>query len=232
LTASQHFRQQIVEYGRRIYQRNFVGGSEGNVSVRFDLSRIMITPSGKCLGYLKPSDMVVLSAGGRKISGRHQQSSEYQLHLSIYHHRQDINAICHAHPIYATALAVTGSPIEKVYLPEFVMCVGVVPLIEYASPGTAEIFEKMTDQIDDHNVFLLQNHGLIALGHNIEEAFNRLEIIERYAYILFVANQSGTPREIPDKLVRLLPGADKFFVQKKRPDKRLSGKKETWQRTD
>ena len=209
----QHFRRQIVEYGKRLYQRNYIGASEGNISVKFDRSKVLITPSGKCLGYLKPSDMVVLSAGGRKISGKYPQSSEYQLHLAIYHHRPDIKAICHAHPLYSTAYAVVGVPLDKMILPEIIITMGIIPLIEYCTPGTTELFEKMSGLIDSHDAFLLQNHGVVTLGKDLEEAFNKLEMVERYAQILFIANQIGKPWEIPEELAEKLPGYEKLKMQ-------------------
>lgn len=213
MQSIQTLRRKVVEYGRHLYERNYVGGTEGNISVRLNGSKVLITPTGKNLGYLKPSELVVISARGKKLSGRLSPSSEYKLHLAIYTHRRDIKAICHAHPLYATACAIAGLSMDKLILPEIIMTLGVIPVIEYGTPGTIELFEKMCCKVENHNAFLMKNHGVLTVGKDLEDAFNKMEIVERYARILSIASLIGKPSVIPKKMAEKIPGFEKIKSQ-------------------
>ena len=206
-------RSQIAGYGKRLYKRDYVGGADGNLSIRLNQTKVLITPSGKCLGYLKPSELIIISSKGKKISGKLSQSSEYLLHLDIYSHRRDINAVCHAHPIYSTAFAVAGIALDKLVLPEIISSLGIIPLVDYGTPGTPELFEKMADMVDCHDAFLLRNHGVVTLGADLEDAFNKMEMVERYARILIAAKILGKPYQLPKKLAAKIPGYDKVKLQ-------------------
>jgi L-fuculose-phosphate aldolase len=212
LQSIQTLRRDIIEYGKHLYDRNYVGGTEGNISVRLDSSKVLITPTGKNLGWLKPSQLVMLSVRGKKLSGKLLPSSEYKLHLAIYTYRHNVKAICHAHPLYATAYAVAGLAMDKVILPEVIMTLGTVPLIEYGTPGTLELFEKMCCKIKNHNAFLMKNHGVLTVGKDLED-FNKMEIVERYARILFIANLIGKPSVIPKKMAEKIAGLERIELQ-------------------
>lgn len=213
MQSIQTLRRNIIEYGKRLYERNYVGGTEGNISVQLGNSKVLITPTGKNLGYLKPSELVMISAKGKKLSGKLLPSSEYKLHLAIYAHRHDIKAICHAHPLYATAFAVAGLTMDKLILPEIIMTLGTIPLIEYGTPGTIELFEKMCCRIKNHDAFLMKNHGVLTVGKDLEDAFNKMELVERYAMILATASLIGKPSVIPKKMAQKIPGFEGLEVQ-------------------
>ncbi len=203
------FRRQLVDYGKHLYNSGFVGATEGNISVRLNRASVLITPSGKNKGRLKPSDMVVISLKGKKLSGKHAPSSEYRLHLMVYNQRPDIKAIVHAHPIYATAHAVAGLALDKLILPEIIGTFGIIPLVDYGTPGTLELTEKIADFIGNHDALVLKNHGAMTLGKSLEDAFNKMELVERYARILTIAKQLGKPWEIPIKLAKKIPGYER-----------------------
>jgi L-fuculose-phosphate aldolase len=213
LQSIQTLRRNIVEYGKHLYNRNYIGGTEGNISVRLGNSKVLITPTGKNLGLLKPSELVMLSARGKKLSGKLLPSSEYKLHLAIYTHRHDVKAICHAHPLYATAYAVAGLAMDKLILPEVIMTFGTIPLIEYGTPGTLELFEKMCCKIKNHDALLMKNHGVLTVGKDLEDAFNKMEIVERYARILLIASLIGKPSVIPKEMAEKIPGFERIESQ-------------------
>ena len=221
----QQIRREMVKVCQRLYDRNLVGGTEGNVSVRLKRREILITPSGKCLGFLKPSEITVISSEGKKLSGALAPSSEYRMHVGIYSHRPDINAICHAHPIYATAFAVAGIALNKKILPEIVNSVGIIPLVDYAAPGTMELFNKMRKTIANHDACLLKNHGLVTLGVNLEDAFNKLEMIERFAQVLHAVKTLGKPSLLSLKALKELESMAK--TQNQNIERKLRIKKRT-----
>jgi L-fuculose-phosphate aldolase len=202
------YRCQLAEFCHRLYERDLVGSTEGNVSLKIDLQRILITPSGSNLGYLEPDDLVIISMDGRQLSGERKPSSEYQLHLGVYQHRWDIGAICHAHPVAATACGVAGIALDQPILAEIISTFGMVPLVEYGTPGTPDVFEKMTDLVDRYDAFLLKNHGALTLGSTLEKAFNNMEMVERCARVTIAANLLGNAQELPTEMIRKLPGFD------------------------
>ena len=196
MTDSPAHRRQLVEYCHHLYQRGLVGGTQGNVSIRSAKNNILITPTGKNLGFLKASDLVTMSLKGERKAGKYMPSSEHNLHTGIYRSRPDINAVVHAHPIAATACALAGIDMNQPILPEIIITFGKIPLIDYGTPGTPELFEKLKPQVDKHTAFLLQNHGAVTLGHDLEEAFNRMEMLERYAQVMLMAHRAGKIKKL------------------------------------
>lgn len=197
----------IVEVGRRLDQRAFIAGTDGNISARVGADHVMVTPSGRHKGRLQPDDMVVTNLSGKKLHGRHQPSSELLMHLAVYRDRPDIRACVHAHPPVATARAASGRAFPNDVLPEVVVFVGEIPLVPYAPPGTQAVGESLKSFLQGHDAFLLQNHGVLTLGRDLEEAYNRLETVEQYARILESADISGRLSRIPatdmDRLKRM-----------------------------
>jgi L-fuculose-phosphate aldolase len=140
---------------------------------------------------MSSGDIVICDKDGKKISGTYQPSSEYKMHVLIYKYRYDVKAVCHGHPVCATAYACAGKPLNKAILPEILISLGAVPLVEYATPGSDKLSQNLGSYLGRYDAFLLQSHGVVTLGKSIEEAFNRLEKVERYASILLNAEQIG-----------------------------------------
>lgn len=191
MSVLNQIRAEITEIGRRLYERDHICGTEGNLSARLSDGKILITPSGANKGYLKPEDMIICSADGEKLDGAGEPSSETKLHTEIYEWRKDVIAICHAHPIYSTAYSVAGISLNRPVLPEIVGTLGAIPLAGYASPGSPDLPETLADLIDRYDAFLLKSHGVLTVGKSIEDAFDKLESIERFARVLFLADRMG-----------------------------------------
>lgn len=192
-------RKAIVEIGSRLSARGLVAGTDGNVSVRLDDGRIMITPSGLAKGRLSPDDMLIVDENGKKLQGRRDPSSETLMHLFVYTNRPDVGACVHTHPPYATAFAVAGINLAENVLPEVVVSVGGIPLADYAPPGTDAVPKSLEPHIESNNAFLLRNHGLLTIGRSMEEAYNRMETVEHYAQIVHHAYQLGSVNSIPSE---------------------------------
>ncbi len=191
MSTSHLIRAEMAEIGRRLYERNHICGTEGNLSARLSNAKILITPSGVNKGYLKPDDMIICSVDGKKLEGAGKPSSEIRLHTAIYKWRKDVTAICHAHPIYATAYSTAGISLNRPVLPEIVGTLGAIPLAGYASPGSTDLPETIADLIDRYDAFLLESHGVLTVGKSLEDAFNKTESVERFARILFLADRMG-----------------------------------------
>lgn len=194
----------MIEIGRRLDQKGFIAGADGNISARLPSGHILITPSGISKGRLVPHDLVEITSDGAHLEGSRHASSEKLMHLFVYRRRPDIMACVHSHPPYTTAFAVAGKPLTGDILPEVVIAVGELPLTEYAATGTEEVPQALEPFIDSHNAFLLRNHGLLTIGRTLDEAYNRHETVEHYARIVFLAHQLGGVNSLPhDELRRL-----------------------------
>jgi L-fuculose-phosphate aldolase len=184
-------KKNIVEAGKRAYARGYVAAKDGNISARVDSKRILITPIGVSKGFMKASDLVLVDMSGRVIGGTRKPSSELFMHLQIYKERRDVQSVCHLHPPYATGFAAAGIPLDRSVLTEAEITLGKIPLIEYAAPGTKELFYKLIPQLQGSKAFLLANHGALTVGTDIFDAYYNMETLEHTAHILFIVHRLG-----------------------------------------
>lgn len=200
-------RAEIVEAGRRLYQRGLVGGAEGNISVRLDPTRVLATPSGVSKGFLAPASLVVTDMTGRRLAGAGRPSSELKMHLKIYQLRSDVTAIVHAHPPIATGFAIAGQSLNECVVPEIIATLGWVPIVPYGTPSTDELAEQLSPYVRAHDALLLANHGAVAYGRSLAVSINVMESLEQAARSLLVAHLLGNvnrlSREEVDRLMAL-----------------------------
>ena len=199
-----HVRRSMVEIGRRVYAKGFVAASDGNLSQRLSGDRLLITPSGSCLGELQPGDLPVVDLAGRFLSGPGRPTSELALHLAVYRFRPDVNAVVHAHPPMANAFSFAGQSLAQCVIPEVVVGFGAIPTTRYATPSSPEGAEVIRDLIRDHDGLLLQRHGSLTVGADLREAYFKLEKIEHAAHVTLLARLLGTVIPLSaDELQRL-----------------------------
>lgn len=204
MTREAQLRQDIVEVGRRLYQRGYVASNDGNISVRLDEERILATPTGVSKGFMTPDMMVVTNLSGQKLAGERHASSELKMHLAVYRLRPDVQAVVHAHPPLATGFAVAGIPLDRAVLAEVITTLGSVPIAEYATPSTAELPAAVSKYIQAHDGLLLANHGALTAGADLFGAYYKMETIEHFAHISLVARVLGRERVLSrDEVMRL-----------------------------
>ena len=197
-------RADIVEIGRRLYARGYTASNDGNISVRLDASRLLMTPKSVCKGFMEPAMMCITDLDGRKLAGERDPSSEMQMHLEVYRQRPDVQAVVHAHPPIATGFAVAGIPLDRAVLVEVVTTLGSVPIAEYATPSTRELPEAVGKYVKSHDGMLLANHGALTLGGDLYAAYYKMETIEHFAKISLVARMLGGERLLSrDEVFRL-----------------------------
>ena len=197
-------RADIVEVGRRMYARGYTASNDGNISVRIDANRLLMTPKSVCKGFMEPSMMCITDLDGRKLAGERDPSSEMQMHLEVYRQRPDVQAVVHAHPPIATAFAVAGIPLDRAVLAEVVTTLGSVPIADYATPSTKELPQAVSKYIKAHDGMLLANHGALTVGTDLYSAYFKMETIEHFAHISFIARMLGGERLLSkDEVLRL-----------------------------
>jgi L-fuculose-phosphate aldolase len=192
--AEQWHRVEICKLGRQMYQRGYVIACEGNLSVRLDADRILLTPKGACKGDLATRDLLITDLSGEVLCGNGCPSSEMQMHLLYYRSRPDVRAVCHGHPPTATGFAVAGRALEEAILPEVVISLGKVPLAPYGTPGTGELCSSLEPLVSKHDAILLQNHGVVTSGKDLATAYYHMETVEQLARVLLTAELLGGPR--------------------------------------
>jgi L-fuculose-phosphate aldolase len=209
-------RRDIVEAGRRVYNRNFVAANDGNISARVDARRVLITPTGVSKGFMKPEDLILVDYDGNVLEGRGKPSSETFMHLRVFQERPDINGVVHAHPPKATGFATAGIPLTQCVLPEVVVSLGGIPLAEYGTPGTDELYEPVLKYLRDYDAFLLENHGALTIGSSVMNAYYRMETLEHFAHIALVAIQLGKLQTLKqDDVEKLIGLREKFGIKTK-----------------
>jgi L-fuculose-phosphate aldolase len=206
-------RRDLVRFSRLLYRLGFMPGTSGNLSVRLDASRLLVTPTAVSKFLLRPADMVIVDLEGRQLNGHRKMTSEVSMHLAIYRHRADVAAVVHSHPPIATAFACVGRGLDEMLCQEAVMTLGVVPLATYAATGTEEVAASLAPFIRDHDAILLANHGAVTCGRNLLEAFQRMETVEHLAHITLLAHQLGAPRTLEHEQIRELREAKSRYLQ-------------------
>lgn len=206
-------RRDLVRFSRLLYRLGYMPGTAGNLSVRLDASRLLVTPTGVSKFVLRPADMVIVDLAGRQLNGHRKMTSEVSMHLAIYRHRADVTAVVHSHPPIATAFACVGRGLDEMLCQEAVMTLGVVPLATYAATGTEAVAASLAPFIPDHDAILLANHGAVSCGRNLLEAFQRMETVEHLAHITLVAHQLGAPRTLEHEQIRQLREAKTRYLQ-------------------
>lgn len=204
-------KKDIVEAGRRVYDRGYVASNDGNISARIDEKRVVITPTGISKGFMSPDDLVIVDYEGSVLEGKKKPSSEVYMHLRIYKERLDVNSVCHAHPPIATGFAVAGIPLTQCILPEVIISLGGVPLAEYGTPGTDEFYKPILKYLKDYDAFLLENHGALTIGKDVMNAYHKMETLEHFAHIAFVATQLGNVNTLKGENVQKLVDLRKNF---------------------
>jgi len=192
-------RRQIVDIGRRIYERFFVAANDGNLSARLADQTVLVTPTGVSKGFMAPHDLIQMTLDGQVLAAHQgrQPSSETPMHLAIYRARSDVAAVVHAHPPAVTAFAASTVPLNAPLLPEALLCLGPVAHVPYARAGTKALPQAMLPYLADHDAFLLANHGAVTVGRTLEAAYFGMERLELFARIRLGTLLLGATRELP-----------------------------------
>ena len=218
MQTEERLRADIVEIGRRLHDRAFVASNDGNISVRLDAERLLATPTGVSKGFMTPDMMVTTDFSGRKLTGDLEPSSEILMHLAVYAHRPEIEAVVHAHPPTATGFAVAGIPLDRAVLAEVVTTLGSIPIADYGTPSTSELADAVRQYIRAHDGLLLANHGALTVAHELFAAYYKMETVEHFARISLVARQLGGERLLSREEVNRLQGLrDRYGIASPAP---------------
>jgi L-fuculose-phosphate aldolase len=209
--AERGLKRRIAELSRHAYERGYIGPGDGNISARVGSGHIAVTPSGMHKGRLTEDDIIVLDDAGEKLSGRGKKTSEYLMHALVYAERPDVGAVVHAHPPIATALALAGVSLAQCVLSESCITLGAILTAPYATPTTDEVPDTLRPFVRKTNALILNRHGSLTVGRTLEEAYDRLEIVEHSAKITHAARSLGPITPLPAHEVAKLQGIARAF---------------------
>ncbi len=168
-----------------MYAKNFVAANDGNISCKVDENTIWTTPTGVSKGFMTEDMLVKLRLDGTVISqGERGPSSEVKMHLRVYNENPEVGGVCHAHPPISTSFAIAGMSLDRAIYPEALVNLGTVPCVHYETPGSQGIPDSVAPYCKDYNALLLANHGALAWGKDLMEAWYRLESTEHYAMVI------------------------------------------------
>jgi len=205
VSTDHSFRRQIVRIGKMLHERGYIAACDGNISVRLDEERVLVTPTAMSKGAMQGADLVIVDMEGRKLKGRREVTSEIGMHLLIYRRRPDVRAVVHAHPKTATGFAAAGIPLDKPLVCEVVIGLGQIPLAPYGTPGTPELAQTLEPFVPAYDAILMANHGVVTYGIDLQSAYMKMETVEHFAQITLITRILGQQQVLEcgdlDKLV-------------------------------
>lgn len=208
-------RLELVEYGKKLVTAGLTKGTGGNLSV-FDrkAGTVALTPSGIDFFDIKPEDIVIIDLDGKTVEGHRTPSSEWEMHLMPYRTRDDIDAVVHAHVMYATILSCLHEPLPATHY--MIAVAGPdVRCAEYATFGTHELAVNACKAMEGRRAVLLANHGILAGAKDLKNAYNIVEEIEYCSEIYVKARSIGKPVVLSDEEMTLMAEKFKTYGQRK-----------------
>lgn len=171
----------FVEVCHAIYNNQYVCAYDGNVSLRVG-NHILATPTHLCKGVLTADDLIVVDYDGKQLAGNRRPTSELKVHLAIYERNSSVMCIIHAHPLYATAIYRNGKAVDTSVLTESEATLGRVPVVPCFAPGSTTLADAVGAAMSQECcACMMENHGVVVAGKNLEETYFLLTSMERLA---------------------------------------------------
>lgn len=187
----EQLKKRICEMGRRMWQKGYTDGNGGNLTVRVGDNLVLCTPTLVSKGFMTPEMLCLVDLEGRQLAGSYKRTSEVNTHLGIMKRQPAAKACCHAHPPHATAYAVAKVRPPSCLIPEAEVFLGVIGEASYKTPGSPENAEEVGEIAVQHQAVLMQNHGVITWGKDIEDAYWKMENTDAYCQTVLLASMLG-----------------------------------------
>lgn len=204
-------KKSILDAGLWLSEHGYFGshrGSGGNVSVRLRHDAMAITPTSRRYQEMSVDDICVVGFDNTVLDVKAglKPSIETGLHGIVYQNRPDVNAIVHTHQVYGSVFGVINTPIPALFDEVSFALGNTIDIIPYALSGSPELAVNVGTKLSNNaNAYIIQNHGILALGKNLDKAILHAELLEKLAHIYYLALSTGKP-------VCTLPAATVDFV--------------------
>ena len=195
----------VLEAGQKMLEKGLVVGTSGNVSLRLppegNRELLAITPNRRYYDLFTVDDIQVIDFEAEPVEGDLLPSAETMLHIGIYQARQNINAVIHAHSVFASAISVAGLEVPPILDDQVTFVGGEIKLADYALPGSQELVDNTIAALGERNGVLLPNHGVVGIGRTMREAFTVCELVEKTAKIYYCTLVLGKAKPMPAEAV-------------------------------
>ena len=185
-------KRRICDIGRRLWIKDYTDGNGGNITIRVGDNLVLCTPTLICKGFMTPEDLCLVDLDGNQLAGTRVRTSEAKTHFGIMKRQPAAKACVHAHPPHATAFAISNATVPSRLIPEAEVFLGKIGLAKYETPGTPEVAEEVGRVGVDHQAILMQNHGVIVWGKDVEDAYWKMENLDAYCRTIAIAAGLGT----------------------------------------
>lgn len=187
------FKQKVFDTTLQLVRIDLIRLSAGNISVRLPDGNVAITPSGVLYDRMKPEDIVIIDLNGNKLEGEYKPSSEKALHNEIYKACPDVQAVVHTHAVHAITFSTLDMELPAICI-ELLMVGAPIPTAPYRCPGTPEVGINAASYFVNNprlKTLLLRNHGMVAIGKDLNEAYQNAYNLETGAEVYHLALQLG-----------------------------------------
>ena len=189
--AIQVLKDRMCDIGRRLWQRDYTDGNGGNITIRVGDNLALCTPTLICKGFMTPDDMCLVDLDGKQLAGTRKRTSEAMTHFGIMRRQPACKSCVHAHPPHATAFAIANVDVPSCLIPEAEVFLGKIGVAEYKTPGTPANADAVGEVGKTHQAVLMQNHGVIVWGKDVEDAYWKMENIDSYCRTIWIAAGLG-----------------------------------------
>jgi len=190
--TEQTLRQQLLQTSRRMVELGLNRGTAGNASVRYG-NDILITPSALPVAEMTEQDLVLIDKEGKILRGR-KPSSEWRIHCDILKARPEIGAVLHMHSTFATTIACLGKDVPAVHYHIAIAGGDTIRCTPYSIFGEQNLSDHALEALRDRKACLLGNHGMIALGKDLNDALAVAHEVEYLCEIYWRALSVGEPK--------------------------------------
>lgn len=185
-------KQAVLRIAKKAYDEKLMAGTSGNMSVYCPGEQLMvITPSSYDYSIMEEQDIVVSDLDGTVVEGHLRPSSEWKMHAEIYKHLPHVGAVVHTHSPYATSFAVTHQEIPVILIEMIPFLKGKLEISPYAEQGSAQVGLNAVPILERKNACLMANHGVVAVGKTLDEAYMNSVYTEDTAKIYHMALAGG-----------------------------------------
>lgn len=207
MSKYQLYKELVLQYSQLLSQKGYTIGTGGNTSMLIEgENAVAITPTAMDYFGIHIDDICILDFEMNVLEGKFKPSIETEMHIEVYKHRRDVNAIIHTHQVYASIFALINEPIPALF-DEVTLNTGhIIDIIPYALSGSHQLTQNIVSQLNNRcNCYIIQNHGALTLGLSIENAFRNVELLEKISRTYYYALETGRPiAKLPDSTVARL----------------------------
>jgi L-fuculose-phosphate aldolase len=199
-------RAEVLLFCQRMLNEKLIYYTAGNISCRIEgePELIAITPAAMAYDTMQPEDIVILTINGQVVDGKHQPTSELPLHTLVYQRRSDIGAVVHTHGSAGMAMSALGATLPPILIGLVTGAGGSIVTAPFARAGTSEMAELTAEALEDRGACFIRNHGVLAIGVTLSDAYTAAAAVESTAEAYFKAITVGQVLEIPAEEIERL----------------------------